>query len=63
LYADVPVCKAIAEGKGGLSMTGVWGWNVAMEKWALDEEKRKWLFEWSLKRAQEAAAKNLLEGE
>ena len=36
-------------------MTGVWGWNVALEKWAQDDNKRKALFDWSLQRAQAAA--------
>ena len=54
-YADVPVCKAITSAGGGLSMTGVWGWNVPLEKWAQDDKKRKDLFDWSLQRAQMAA--------
>jgi hypothetical protein len=57
-YADIPVCKAISSGGGGLSMTGVWGWNVALEKWAQDDNKRKALFDWSLQRAQAAARQN-----
>jgi hypothetical protein len=41
--------------KGGLQLTGMTGWNVNLEKWAQSAENRKKLFDWSLKRAQEAA--------
>jgi len=55
-YADVPVCKAITTAnQGGLQLSGMTGWKVGLEKWAQNAENRKKLFEWSLKRAQEAA--------
>ena len=53
-YADVPVAKAVTGGNG-FQMTQQWGWNIGLEKWAEDAEKRKALFEWALKRAQVAA--------
>ena len=59
-YADVPVRKATTGG-GGLQLSGMWGWKVKLEEWAQDSDKRKWLFDWSLQRAQ-AAAKQSLEG-
>lgn len=34
-----------------------------MEKWGEDEGKRRWLFEWSLKRAMEAAKQGALQME
>jgi len=55
-FCDVPVAKAVSkDNKGGLQLSGYWGGNVALEKWAQDEEKRKQLFEWALQRAQTAA--------
>ena len=55
-FCDVPVAKAVSkDNKGGLQLSGYWGGNVALEKWAQDEEKRKQLFEWALRRAQAAA--------
>ena len=53
-YADVPVSKAVSGG-GGLVLSQHWGWKVGLEKWAEDETKRKWLFEWALQRAQKTA--------
>ena len=36
-------------------MSQQWGWRVGLEKWAEDEEKRRGLFEWALRRAEMAA--------
>lgn len=53
-YADVPVANAVA-GRGGLITTDSWGWKRRLEVWAENQEKRKWLFEWALQKAQTAA--------
>ena len=61
-YSDVPVAKAVS-GQGGLSLTGSWGWKIGLEKWAMDPEKRRTLFEWSLNRARMAAKQSQINTE
>lgn len=41
--------------RGGLELSQQWGWKVRLERWAEDEEKRRALFEWALRRAEMAA--------